>query len=72
MFERIEYYAGVIQKLQKELALEVSSFLDLEMIAENTADISQWKASIDESTSEELIELLKESDREFWERCGKR
>jgi hypothetical protein len=46
-FERLEYYAGVIQKLQKELGLEISSFPDLGMIAENTADDSQCEANID-------------------------
>jgi hypothetical protein len=70
-FERIEYYAEVIQKLQKELGLGVSSFPDLGMIAENPSDDSQCKASINELTGEELIELLKENDIEFWKRCGK-
>lgn len=71
-FERLEYYAEVIQKLQKELGLEISYFPDLGMIAENAANDPQCKASIDELTPEELIELLKENDREFWERCGRR
>lgn len=71
-FERLEYYAGVIQTLQKELRLEISSFPDLGMTAENAADDSQCKVSNDELSVEEVVELLKENDREFWERCGKR
>ncbi len=65
-FERLEYYAEVIQKLQKELGLEISSLPGLGMIAENAADDTQSKASIDELTPEELIELLKDNDKEFW------
>jgi hypothetical protein len=32
-FDRLEYYASVIRKLQKELGLEVSSFPDLGLMA---------------------------------------
>lgn len=65
-FERMEHYAGVIQKLQKELGLEISSFPNLVLIGQKDNDDSQYGANIDEMTSEEILELLDKYDREFF------
>ena len=67
-YERMEYYASVIQKLQKELGLAISSFPNLGLISQEVDnDDSQYEVNIEDMTSEEVLELLNESDREFFE-----
>jgi hypothetical protein len=61
-FERMKYYAFVIQKLQKELGLNVASFPDLGLMA--LEDSSNWEIS-EEMTEEELLQEQMRQDREF-------
>ena len=62
-FERMKYYALVIQKLQKELGLNVASFPDLGLMA--LEDSSNWETDSEEMTEEELLQEQMRQDREF-------
>ena len=65
-FDRMEYYASVIQKLQKELGLRISSFPDLGLMAqEDIDDDSECETNSEEMTGEEILQLLMKRDREF-------
>ena len=65
-FDWIEYYASVIQKLQKELGLRISSFPDLGLMAqEDIDDDSECETNTEEMTGEEILQLLMKHDREF-------
>jgi hypothetical protein len=60
------YYATVIQKLQKELGLRISSFPDLALMAqEYIDDDSECGTNTEEMTGEEILQLLMKHDREF-------
>jgi len=61
--DRMEYYASVIRKLQKELGLEISSFPDL-----NPASLDSFEENPEnmpqEISEEEAFELMVKRDQE--------
>jgi hypothetical protein len=60
--DKMEYYASVIQKLQKELGLQISSFPDLNL---PSLDSSEENAELmsEEISEEELSELMAKRSR---------
>jgi hypothetical protein len=64
--DRMYHYATVIQKLQKELGLSISSFPDLGLMAQEDIDAdSECETNTEEMTEEEILQLLIKHDREF-------
>lgn len=61
--DRMEYYASVIQKLQKELGLQISSFPDLNLPSLDSFETNAESGS-EEISEEELFELMAKRDQE--------
>jgi hypothetical protein len=61
--DKMEYYASVIQKLQKELGLQISSFPDLDLPSLDSSEANAESGSEDIS-EEELNELMVKRDQE--------
>jgi hypothetical protein len=61
--DRMEYYASVIRKLQKELGLEISSFPDLNLVSLDSFEENPESMS-EELSEEELFELMVKRDKE--------
>jgi hypothetical protein len=59
----MEYYASVIQKLQKELGLQISSFPDLNLASLDSFEENPESMS-EEISEEELNELMVKRDQE--------
>lgn len=65
-WERRKYYATVIQKLEGELGLKKYDFPEIKDIAAEF--LSEYRADpeIQSVPTEEIEELMRKSDREFW------
>lgn len=61
--DRMEYYANVIQKLQKELGLQISSFPDLNLPSLDSFEANAESGS-EEISEEGLFELMAKRDQE--------
>jgi isocitrate lyase len=65
--DRMYYYATVIQKLQKELGLSISSFPDLGLFGGEDVDDGSDCEDNQEMTEEELLQEQMKQDREFFD-----
>jgi hypothetical protein len=67
--ERKKYYAAVIQKLQNELGLTITSFPELQLMVLDFFERNQDADSMsDYMTGEELLKIMLESDDEWWKK----
>ena len=65
--ERKEYYAAVIKKLEHELGKTVTDFPELRLMALDYYERNRDSFPEDLS-GEEVLELMRESDSDFWKR----
>jgi hypothetical protein len=61
----MEYYALVIQKLQKELGLPLTSFPELKIQSLDSEQNPEWMS--EETTGDEILQTLLKSDNEWRE-----
>jgi hypothetical protein len=65
-YERRYYYAVVIQKLEGELGLKKYNFPEIKDLAADFLDSHQVDPSIHDMSVEEIEELMRKSDADFW------
>jgi hypothetical protein len=65
--ERKQYYGAVIQKLQRELGKTVTDFPELRLMALDFYEKNRDSLPYDMS-GDEVLELMRESDSEFWKK----
>jgi len=65
-WDRRKYYAAVIQRLEGELGLKKYDFPEIKDIATDFLDEHQDDPDIQSMPVEEVEEIMKKSDTEFW------
>lgn len=69
-WDRRCYYAIVIQKLEKELGLTLYPFEEIKYLAADYLDDHQADPSIHDMSVEEIVEIMRKSDSDFWQSIG--
>lgn len=65
---RRQYYAAVIQKLERELKIEQYDFPEIKGLAADFLDECQDDPDVQNMSVEEIEEIMRKSDSEFWEK----
>jgi hypothetical protein len=66
-WKRREYYAAVIRKLEKELGLALYPFEEIKNLAADFLDEHQDEPSIHDMSIDEIVDIMRKSDSEFWQ-----
>jgi hypothetical protein len=66
-WESRSYYAAVIQKLEGELGLKKYDFLEIKDLAADFLDDNQDEPNIHDMSVEEIVDIMRKSDSEFWQ-----
>jgi len=66
-WDRRKYYAAVIQKLEGELGLKKYDFSEIKDVVADFLDEHQVDPNINDMSIEEIEELMRKSDTDFWQ-----